>query len=990
MNLSVFLPKTSLPMKGRLAEQEPIWLQRWKSIQLYKQWRKKRQGAPLFVMHDGPPYANGPIHLGHGLNKILKDFTVRCRFMAGYDVSFVPGWDCHGLPIETQIEKDYLQKKVQRQQVQVSDFRSDCRDFAQKWIDVQKTGFQRLGVMADWENPYTTMDPVFESRILHHFYRMVSKGYIYRGLRPVLWSPAEQTALAESEVEYQDITSPSIYVRFSLKHSSLGWDDASIVIWTTTPWSLPGNRGITYAPEAQYGCYQVRAVTSDSLAIVGEKIIVAVDLWEQLCTACGISDGVMMASCVGSDLAGSVAKHPWNNLGYDHDVPLLESEYVTTDTGTGLVHTAPGHGIEDFDIGKRHGLEVASPLSERGIFKAEYPVVAGLEMRSAYPVIRTALIEQEALMAESAYTHSYPHSWRSKKPLFYRATSQWFITLDGPLALRQKALNALPGVQWYPAEAETRMKSMLSSRPDWCISRQRVWGVPIAMFIHAESGEILADDRVFQRITDRVATEGVDFWFTDEAHSVLDGLYDPQEWIKNQDIIDVWFESGVTHEVVLKDGVPESRTGSIAWPASVYFEGSDQHRAWFQSSLATAIALEDQAPYRAVVTHGFCLDQQGRKMSKSLGNVTDPQDVVDQHGADILRLWVGYEDYQKDVRMGPVILDRVTDIYRRLRNTLRFSLGALHGFSQKEMVPVSSMGILERMIHHRLYVLDQQIHESMEQYDFQAIVQMIYDFCNQDLSAFYFDISKDSLYCDDENSPLRQQIRTTLWHVLIHVVHWLAPFIPFTAEESWTYLAKDVLGIDPAASSNDWSASNGLLDVLRGMGLVDDVWSIHLNQMPRAPESWHDPVAADMVERLRTVRSAVTTVLERVREDKKIGSNLQTAPVVVLGPQWHDVQTDHFAMWCVTSHIHVERVEGAFSMENPGQWMPEEGYVVVGDDMAIKVVLADGDKCHRCWRYLPCVKTRNAEIHESVDGAADQAPDVGVCDRCWSVASCKA
>jgi isoleucyl-tRNA synthetase len=334
-------------------------------------------------------------------------------------------------------------------------------------------------------------------------------------------------------------------------------------------------------------------------------------------------------------------------------------------------------------------------------------------------------------------------------------------------------------------------------------------------------------------------------------------------------------------------------------------------------------------------------------------------------------------------------LDRVTDIYRRLRNTLRFSLGALHGFSQKEMVPVSSMGILERMIHHRLYVLDQQIHESMEQYDFQAIVQMIYDFCNQDLSAFYFDISKDSLYCDDENSPLRQQIRTTLWHVLIHVVHWLAPFIPFTAEESWTYLAKDVLGIDPAASSNDWSASNGLLDVLRGMGLVDDVWSIHLNQMPRAPESWHDPVAADMVERLRTVRSAVTTVLERVREDKKIGSNLQTAPVVVLGPQWHDVQTDHFAMWCVTSHIHVERVEGAFSMENPGQWMPEEGYVVVGDDMAIKVVLADGEKCHRCWRYLPCVQTRNGEIRESVNGAADQDPDVGVCDRCWSVASRK-
>ena len=690
----------------------------------------------------------------------------------------------------------------------------------------------------------------------------------------------------------------------------------------------------------------------------------------------------------------------------------MESEYVTTDTGTGLVHTAPGHGVEDFEIGKRYGLEVASPLSERGVFKSDFPVVADLEMRSAYPTIRGALVEQGALMAESSYTHSYPHSWRSKKPLFYRATSQWFITLDGPLALRQKALDSLPKVEWHPEEAEMRMKSMLSSRPDWCISRQRVWGVPIAMFTHADSGEVLVDERVFQRITDRVAKQGVDFWFTDEAHSVLEGLYDPTQWIKNQDIIDVWFESGVTHEVVLKDGVPHGHTGSIAWPASVYFEGSDQHRAWFQSSLATSIALEDQAPYRAVVTHGFCLDQQGRKMSKSLGNVVSPQDVVDKHGADILRLWVGYEDYQKDVRMGPVILDRVTDIYRRLRNTLRFSLGALHGFSAEEYCPVSDMGILERMIHHRLYVLDQAIHQAITVYDFQSIIQKIYEFCNQDLSAFYFDIGKDSLYCDGENSLLRRQIRTTIWHVFLYVVHWLAPFIPFTAEEAWMHFASDVLGIsDPYGRLPQDHLHGSLLGVLNDMGLVGDVWSIHLNAIPRVPLAWNDSMAGHSVERLRIIRSAVTTVLERAREEKKMGSNLQTSPILVLGPQWQDVPTDHFSTWCVTSGMSIQHCPHTFSVDNPG--VLGEDYVICAHDIAVKVVLADGEKCQRCWRYLPCVGPRDTRALLPVS-ATECTPSTGdevggvmkdllekksststteesskpmLCSRCWEVVS---
>jgi isoleucyl-tRNA synthetase len=998
MDLSVFLPKTSLPMKGRLVEQEGHWLHRWQKIDLYKKWRTLRKGAPLFVMHDGPPYANGPIHLGHGLNKILKDFTSRCRFMTGYDVSFVPGWDCHGLPIETQIEKEYLQRKVQRSQVDVLEFRNDCRQFAEKWIGVQKEGFQRLGVVADWANPYTTMDPVFESRILHHFYRMVEKGYIYRGLRPVLWSPAEQTALAESEVEYQDITSPSIYVRFPLVSAPSGWEGASVVIWTTTPWSLPGNRAVAYAPDAAYGCYSVTAVQPESLAQVGEKLIVASDLWPAVCQAAGITESQTLGTYLGRNLAAYGAQHPWNTIGYTHSVPLLPSEYVTTETGTGLVHTAPGHGVEDFEIGKRHGLEVASPLDEKGCFKHDVPLLAGLDMRTSYPIIRSALIQHGALLAESAYTHSYPHSWRSKKPLFYRATSQWFIALDGPLALRTKALAALPMVEWHPAGAETRMQTMLANRPDWCISRQRVWGVPIAMFLHHETGEVLQDQRVFQAITERVAKEGVDFWFTPTAHQVLDGLYDPAHWVKNHDIIDVWFESGVTHEVVLKDGVPGTAIGSVAWPASVYFEGSDQHRAWFQSSLAIAMALEDQAPYRAVVTHGFCLDQQGRKMSKSLGNVVSPSDVINRHGADILRLWVGYEDYQKDVRMGPAILDRVTDMYRRFRNTLRFSVGALADFSPGEYQEVNDMALLERWVHHRLYQLDQEIHAAITAYDFQTIVKSVYEFCNQDLSAFYFHICKDVLYCDGVDSRLRQQIRTTFLHIFVYVAHWLAPFISFTAEEAWVHFAQDILGLssDDLDGLSSENMNTPLIKALAQWGLIEtrDVWSIHLNKMPRAPAAWFQPEDDAEVVRLRTLRAVVTGVLERAREEKKIGDNLQSAVSLVLGPSWNDLSLESFSMWCVTSDIGVTRLVQSFSQENPGPIAQMDDLYIAGNDIALKVMPASGEKCQRCWRVR-----HDVAVHRGLESAGLMgmgfpeeavmqgalATEAMLCPRCWVV-----
>ncbi len=941
-------------MKGKLAQQELLCLEWWQSIDLYAQQRLRQKDKPLFVLHDGPPYANGPIHLGHALNYVLKDFVNRWKFMTGHDFSFVPGWDCHGLPIEAKIEEGYKKLGKKKEDVSVLDFRAQCRDFAQKWVEHQSKEFQRLGVTGDWAHPYKTMDFLFESRIVHYLFELVNSGYVYRGVRPVLWSASEKTALAEAEVEYMTISSPSIYVRFPItKWTSVEFENTSAVIWTTTPWSLPGNRAVCYGVHIDYVICQIEKISDQSLAYVGEKLIIAQDRLEDFCQAVGIEQYKILRTFSGTMLAELTASHPWVKVGYDFAVPFLPSEYVTVQAGTGLVHTAPGHGTEDFIIGQRYQLEVASPISPEGIFWEDIPVVGGWEMHKAYPVIRENLVRYNALIGENEYEHSYPHSWRSKKPLFYRATPQWFVSLDGQNQLREKSLKAAKEVTWYPASAEARMESMLEKRPDWCISRQRVWGVPIAQFVHARTGEILKDNVVQQRIKEKIATEGVDFWFTDEAFCVLDGLYEAADWVKVGDIIDVWFESGITHEVILKDKIPHDMILPIKWPASLYLEGSDQHRGWFQSSLCLSVALEDgKAPYESVLTHGFLLDEKNQKMAKSLGNVTAPAQVIQEKGADILRLWVAYENYQKDMRVGPRILAHVEDFYRRFRNTLRYALGALHGFSKTEYRPISDLGLLDRWIHHRLYEIHQENMSNLQEYNFRAIIDRLHCFCSQDLSSFYFDVCKDSLYCDDENNEKRQGVRTAFFHVLWCLVHWLAPFLCFTTEEAWGHLASDIFNLDPRKPVSDESCAYIKDWLSDNLWQPTSYWSIHLSQMPCIPDSWQAYAEAELVNQLREVRCVVTAELEKAREQKIIQSSLQAAVVVKLPKNFSDISEkilqNELLKVCLVSDLSVRKE---------------------GEELKAEVVVALGEKCSRCWRILPEVNGNMAHM----------------CQRCFGV-----
>jgi isoleucyl-tRNA synthetase len=956
----VFLPKTGFPMRGNLPVREPEWIKWWQDIGLYDAVRDRRsqQKAQTFVLHDGPPYANGTIHMGHGMNKILKDFAVRwhgktCR------VDFRPGWDCHGLPIETQIEKNLLQEGVHRRDLSVAEFRSRCRAFADHWVEVQKQGFTRLGILADWQKPYRTMDNDFTAGIVASFFQLLTDGYVYRGVRPVLWSASEQTALAEAEIDYQDVTSPAIYVRFPLVGDlQTGWQGASLVIWTTTPWSLPGNRAIAYQKDCRYGLYQIHSVQEGSFARVGERIVVALARFDDVAKATGIAQADLVEVFQGAALDCVQARHPWaqEDPAYDFSVPLLAGDFVTDEAGTGLVHIAPCHGMDDFILGQKHALEVAMPLSAEGIFEDTVPGLAGLCMNDCYQTVRQMLIGCGHLLGEHAYKHSYPHSWRSKKPLFYRATPQWFIALDGQMALRDRALACLNGVTFYPESAENRMKATLARRPDWCISRQRVWGVPIAVFVNKNTGEVLNDPLVNQRICQKISSQGADFWFTDQANQMLDGLYDPHEWVKGQDIIDVWFESGVTHQVVL------AKSPGL-WPADVYLEGSDQHRAWFQSSLLTACALTGQPPYKAIVTHGFCLDQKGRKMSKSLGNVIDPIEVVGQLGADVLRLWVAYEDYRHDVRVGKEILARAQDLYRRFRNTFRFLLGAVDGLSPQETLPLNDLGVLDRWALSRLAQVGAQVEKAYQTYDFRTVVDLLHQFCAMDLSSFYLNACKDVLYCEGEKSPRRASTRTAILHIFVHLVDLLAPIIPFTAEEAWGHFGRECAKVEDTGALLAQQVLPPMVAHLQTLGLLPQdlpaFWSVHLADgiiLSKQRESWRwsDTV---LIDKARQVRSAVTAVLEQARAGKAITDSLQAAPQVFLTPGFGGLSAEMLAEVCVTSAIDVHLVGSPDEMPCDAAISPveaqEEGGSTQKEAVGVRMQMAIGHKCNRCWRVLP-------------------------------------
>jgi len=834
---TLFLPETDFPMKAGLPEAEPKWLARWADMDLYGLMRKAAKGRPLFILHDGPPYANGEIHSGTGLNKILKDFVVRSQGMLGKDAPYVPGWDCHGLPIEWKIEEKYRAEGKSKDDVPIDQLRRDCREFATEWIDIQRNQFKRLGCIGEWDRPYTTMDFRAEAVIASELHKFASNKLLYRGFRPVMWSPVEKTALAEAEVEYHEKTSPTIYVKFPIIKGADQLRDASVVIWTTTPWTIPGNRAIAYSPMMSYGLYEVVEERDGAIPHTAGRFILGDELAQQVA-----QHAKMVMRRLGDvDPAGLVCAHPFRGQGYDFDVPLLPGDHVTADAGTGFVHTAPGHGEEDFELVTSRfpnytvtNADAFKIVQEDGSYAATVPLFSGKRILTpegkdgdANGAVIRELIAANRLLAKGTLRHQYPHSWRSKAPVIFRATPQWFIAMDKPIpqlggdTLRQRAMAAIGATRFFPEQGRNRIGSMVETRPDWVMSRQRAWGVPIAIFVHKQSEEVLDDPAVNARIREAFEKEGADAWFNSPPARFLGNERNPNDYEQVKDILDVWFDSGSTHVFTVEEPIEPS------WPkadhADLYLEGSDQHRGWFQSSLLEGCGTRGRAPYDQVLTHGFVLDEQGRKMSKSLGNTLLPQTIADKNGADILRLWAASSDFTEDLRIGQDIIKSNVDAYRRLRNTIRFMLANLDGFEDGERIAPKEMPELERYILARLAELDGMVRAGYNEYDFNRVFAALFNFCTNDLSAFYFDIRKDSLYCDAKSTSRRRATRTVIDEIFRRVVTWFAPILCFTMEEAWLREGQ--------------RASENLLRHARGLGrsLADREVDPH----PRAPPRRH-------------------------------------------------------------------------------------------------------------------------------------------------------
>ena len=927
---TVFLPRTDFPMRGGLPKREPELLKRWDEADLYRRLRQQSLGRKKFILHDGPPYANGNIHIGTGMNKILKDIVVRTRQMSGTDANYVPGWDCHGLPIEWKIEERYREAGRDKDDVPILQLRQECREFAHHWIGVQADEFRRLGVIGDWEDPYLTMNRAAEARIVREIHKFLLNGALYEGLKPVLWSVVEKTALAEAEVEYGEHESTMIWVRFPVvKAPRPSMEGASVLIWTTTPWTMPGNRAVAYGDAIEYGVYRVDSAADDSRARSGELLVLATELADQVADAAGIVEWKCLDRFPGTGLTGTVCAHPLRGQGYDFDVPALPGSFVTVDTGTGVVHIAPGHGQEDFELGSRFGIEVPETVTEDGRFHDHVPLFAGRvtytsqgKRGDANEAVLSALDAAGGLLARGALRHEYPHSWRSKAPLIFRATPQWFISMEAT-GLRTTALEALKQTRFVPSAGYNRLSSMIENRPDWCISRQRAWGVPIALFVHKQTREPLKDPVVLDRIAELFEAEGSDAWFAREPQEFLGNAYNADEYEQVFDIVDVWFESGSTHSFVLE------QRDDLDWPASLYLEGSDQHRGWFHSSLLESCGTRGRAPYDAVLTHGFVMAEDGYKMSKSRNNSVAPQDVVDQHGADILRMWVVASDYTEDLKIGPEILKHQVEAYRRIRNTLRYILGGRNGFAEAERIDAAEMPELDRFILHRLSEIDETVRRCVEDFDFHTMFRALHTFCAVDLSAFYFDVRKDALYCDRPDGVARRAMRTVLDELYSCLTAWLAPVLCFTAEEAWL------------------------------AGTAEPEGSVHERLFPDLPASWRDDALAERWQEIRRIRRVVTGALERERAEKRIGSSLQAHPVVYVTAEGAEaVRGIAFEDVVITSAVTVEIGEG-----------PEDAFRLP-DVAGVAVVpgIAEGEKCARCWKVLPDV------------GGHDDAP--GVCGRC--------
>jgi isoleucyl-tRNA synthetase len=950
---SLYLPKTEFPMRGGLPQKEPQILARWAEIDLYRKLRETSAGRPKFVLHDGPPYANGNIHIGHALNKILKDLVARSQQMLGKDSNYVPGWDCHGLPIEWKIEEEYRAKGRNKDDVDIVEFRRQCRAFASNWLDVQREEFKRLGVIGDWAHPYATMSYDAEAQIAREIMKFANNGLLYRGSKPVMWSVVEKTALAEAEVEYEDHTSDTVWVCFPIDRTQdARLKGASVVIWTTTPWTLPANRAVSYSSRIAYGLYEVTAAPENNWAKTGARFVLADKLAADVLKTAKVEGYERIGDVDPGDIL--VCRHPLATFddGYSFDVPLLDGDHVTDDTGTGFVHTAPSHGREDFDIwmasGRRlieRGIDTRIPytVDADGFYTDEAfgfgPSSEGGAKRviddkgakgSANDAVIKALAACGTIIARGRLKHQYPHSWRSKKPVIFRNTPQWFIAMDKLFTvpgtnslestLRALALNAIRETRWVPAAGENRINGMIENRPDWVVSRQRAWGVPICVFVKKGGHEILRDAKVDARIAQAFEAEGADAWFAPGAAArFLGNDYNADDYDKVDDVLDVWFDSGSTHAFTLetRPDLKTDRTRDGGPDEVMYLEGSDQHRGWFHSSLLESCGTRGRAPYDVVLTHGFVLDEKGQKMSKSLGNVVAPQTVIKDAGADILRLWVAASDYSDDLRIGKEILKTFVETYRKLRNTIRWMLGTLGHIDRSDDVLVSEMPELERLMLHRLAELDGPVREAYASFDYKKVVSLLSHFMTSDLSAFYFDLRKDALYCDPPSSLQRRAALVVVDRICDAVLKWLAPILSFTCEEAW-------LDYRPDAEV-----------------------SIHLTTFPEGLGDLRDDALAEKWRTIRRIRSVVTGALEIERAGKKIGSSLEAAPVVhITDPDLRAVLDGvDFAEVCLTSAITVTDTQAppdAFRLPDvPG--------------VAVVPKLAEGRKCARSWKISPLV-----------------------------------
>ncbi|WP_320200845.1 isoleucine--tRNA ligase [Agrobacterium sp. rho-13.3] len=972
---TLYLPQTDFPMRAGLPQKEPETVKRWQEMGLYKKLRASAAGREKFVLHDGPPYANGNIHIGHALNKILKDVITRSFQMRGYDSNYVPGWDCHGLPIEWKIEEAYRAKGKNKDEVPINEFRQECREFAAGWIAKQSDEFKRLGIEGDFDNPYTTMNFHAEARIAGELLKIAKSGQLYRGSKPVMWSVVERTALAEAEVEYADVESDMIWVKFPVDFNraylSQVWqspeaavkgveiasrayqaDDlqgASVVIWTTTPWTIPGNRAISFSSRFPYGLFEVETAENDFGPQPGEKLIFATKLADEAAKKAKLTFK-LVRPVTPEELGAITCAHPLASLGYDFAVPLLDGDHVTDDAGTGFVHTAPSHGREDFDAWTSKAREIEArgisskipfPVGDDGFYTEDAPGFGPSAEGGAARVmddngkkgdandrVIKALIATNTLFARGRLKHSYPHSWRSKKPVIFRNTPQWFVYMDKELGdgttLRSRSLSAIDDTRFVPAAGQNRLRAMIENRPDWVLSRQRAWGVPIAVFAD-EHGEVLIDEAVNARILEAFEVEGADAWFADGAKErFLGNDHDQTKWHQVRDILDVWFDSGCTHTFTLED------RPDLKWPADVYLEGSDQHRGWFHSSLLESCATRGHAPYKAVVTHGFTMDEQGRKQSKSLGNVVAPQDVMKESGADILRLWVMTTDYWEDQRLGKAIIQTNIDAYRKLRNTIRWMLGTL-AHDKGEEIAYGDLPELEKLVLHRLSELDQVVREGYDAFDFKKITRALIDFANVELSAFYFDIRKDALYCDAPSSLKRRASLSVIAKLFDCLVTWLAPMLPFTTEEAW-------------------------------LSRFPDAESVHLVQFPAIPAEWKNEALEAKWDKIRKVRTVVTGALEIERREKRIGSSLEAAPVVhIADPDLlAALEGQDFAEICITSAISVVAGEGAEDAFRLGEVQ----------NVSVEQKLAEGQKCARSWRITTDVGSDPAFPEVSARDAA--------------------